>query len=71
MEERQQLIRDCIRAAGGQTSVALDLGIKQQSVFSWIEKGLVPAPRVRRVIHLAAAGGFLIDEVQLNPEVFY
>ena len=71
MSERQEHIRDCIQAAGGQTSVAADLGIKQQSVFLWIQKGLVPAPRVRRVMHLASLNGFLTNEHRLNPEVFY
>lgn len=41
-----------VRAQGGQPKVAADLGVSQQSVSEWCDKGYVPVARAQEMEHL-------------------
>lgn len=60
-------VNDAIKIIGTQRKTAELCGIRQQSVFCWLKKGIVPA---RHAIRIEKATGGKITRYQLNPQVF-
>lgn len=56
-----------ISSAGGQAKVAKALEISRQAVFSWSQRGQVPADKVMILCHLVA---HRVTPEQLRPDVF-
>lgn len=65
-ELEKQALEDAINIAGGQTALAKKLGVKQQTVFVWLKKGLP----LKRVLEVEKATNRKISRYQLKP-LFY
>lgn len=64
-EQKYNPVAEAIRIAGGQASLARQLGLKQPSIYSWVKSGIIPARRVLLVEKITG-----ISRYDLNPEVF-
>lgn len=62
----KQALEDAINLVGGQTALAKKLGVKQQTVFVWLKKGLP----LKRVLEVENATDHKISRYQLKP-LFY
>lgn len=60
-------VAKAIRLAGSQTALGDLVGISQQAVRKWLEKGLVPSERCREVED--GLNG-QVTRYELNPKVF-
>lgn len=56
-----------VATAGGQAKVAKALDISRQAVFSWVQRGQVPADKVMILCDLVA---HRVTPEQLRPDVF-
>lgn len=72
--EKQTGIVDAVAHAGGQQKLAAELGVSQQNVSKWVQRGFVP---VQWVVPVEQATGIprdrLIDPALVdlvNPRVF-
>lgn len=61
------IVKEAIDCAGGVISVAKALDISRISIYEWIEKGALPAPRILPVSKL---GGYKVTPHQLDPEIY-
>jgi len=60
-------IKNAVAKVGGQSELARVLGIRPQSVQSWVKAGEVP---LRRVVEVEAATGGAVTRYELRPDFF-
>lgn len=58
-------IREAINRAGGQSSLARKVGVKQPSIFRWLKNGCIPP---RKVLLVESITG--IPRHKLNPAIY-
>lgn len=60
-------LRKAIKAVGSQAALAMACGVSQQAVQQWLDRGRVPASRVKSVV--AACDG-AVSAYGLRPDLF-
>lgn len=63
--DTKNALQNAVRLAGGQVSLATQLGVKQGHVWFWIKRGFPPA---ERVLAIEAATG--ISRHELRPDIY-
>lgn len=63
--EKKALLK-AINLAGGQTALAKKLGVKQQTVYWWLNRGLP----LKRVIEIEAAVNRSVTRYELKPDFY-
>lgn len=63
----QSPLRTAIDLIGGTSAVALEFGISPGAVSQWLQNGIAPGPRCKRLEELTKGR---VTVYQLNPEVF-
>lgn len=61
------LVKEAIDHAGGVAAVAKALEISRISIYEWIEKGALPAPRI---IPVARLGGWKVSPHALDSVIY-
>ena len=61
----KEIVAEVVEAAGGQTKLALAVGVSQGHVSSWVRRGKLPAGRVLKI---EAVTG--ISRHKLRPDIF-
>jgi len=59
-ETQSDILREAVKSAGGQDEVAESLGVSQQAISAWVNRGYVPVHRARQ---FAAVVGLTPSEV--------
>jgi DNA-binding transcriptional regulator YdaS (Cro superfamily) len=70
MNRKETVTYGAAKALGGQVEVAALVGIRQQSVGSWVKSNRIPAKHVLKVEEALKAVGSSIDRHDLRPDVF-
>lgn len=58
-------IRKAIDIAGGQSALARKIGVKQPTIFRWLQKGVIPPRKVLLVEKLTG-----VSRHSLNPIIY-
>lgn len=61
------LVKEAIDHAGGVAAVAKALDISRISIYEWIEKGALPAPRI---IPVSRLGGWKVPPHSLDSVIY-
>jgi DNA-binding transcriptional regulator YdaS (Cro superfamily) len=60
-----RIMERIIKAAGGQSELARQLDIRQQSVYEWVLRGRVPAERVLEVERITG-----VSRHEIRPDLY-
>lgn len=68
MTGRNSPVGTIVDRFGGQNALARAVGVRQSTVWAWVQRGLVPSERIPQVIR---AGKQLSPPVKLRPDDFF
>lgn len=58
-------LKQIVKEAGGQSEIARQLGLRQQSISEWVERNRVPAERVIEVERITG-----VPRHELRPDIY-
>lgn len=64
-----EALQKAIQVYGGQSPLAVSLGVKQQHVWNWLKRGRVPAEHCPAIERVTRERGSVVTCEELRPDV--